>query len=360
MSDVSASILTLGSWVHNLSPFLVEVVPGKGLRWYGISYVLGFVIAYFILQRLAKQGRSPLPAHKVADAMLVLIFVTIVGGRLGYVLFYDVSSLTDFSSRFPFWGVLNLAQGGMAYHGALMGVFVGSLYVYKKYCVRDGWSWSALADVLALACTVGLGLGRLANFINGELLGKVVAAPGEAGPWWSVRFPQELGSGHAPTLSSEQTARLESVLLQYALPSDASLSDALDRLTQTIQTGGAAGAKAAADIGPLLASRYPSQLLQAFFEGVVLTAVLWIVWVVAWRRQAPRAKAGVVAACFVLVYGALRIVAEFYRLPDAQLGAQALGLSRGQWLSAAMVAIGAAWLAIALRSNRGGAEKLLG
>jgi phosphatidylglycerol---prolipoprotein diacylglyceryl transferase len=339
-------------WVHNLSPFLWQFSPGAGLRWYGISYVLGFVVAYGLLVRLAKQARSPLPAHKVADAMLMLVVGVIAGGRLGYVILYDHTALWTFTKSLPFWELLNLARGGMAYHGALVGVFVSSLLVHRKHCGK-GTPWSALADVLALACTIGLGLGRLANFVNGELLGKIVAQPGQAGPWWSVKFPQELQSGHAPTLSEAQGVALEGVLLKHTMPSDAGdLGFAADRMIATIQRGGAAGEQAAKEIGPLLASRFPSQLLQALFEGVVLTAVLWGLWRVLWRRAGASGagvvrvgpKPGIIAAVFVLMYGVLRIVAEFYRLPDAQLGAFALGLSRGQWLSAAMVAVGGVWL----------------
>lgn len=343
--------MMLASWVHDLSPFVVRFSGSAGIRWYGLAYVAGFVVAYFILQRLAKKQQSPLPAHKVADAMLVLVAATMLGGRLGYIVFYDIAALTTFSKSFPFWDVLNLAKGGMAYHGALIGVYLGSWIVYRKYCAST-WRWSALADVLALACTLGLGFGRLANFVNGELLGKVVAPPGTDGPWWSVRFPQELGSGHAPQLSDAQSAQLEALLLKHQLPSDqGDFGLAMDRMIGVLQKGGAQGEAVARELAPLLASRFPSQLLQAFFEGVVLTAVLWLVWLLMWRG-AGKYKAGVVGACFVLVYGVLRIIAEFYRLPDAQIGSQALGLSRGQWLSVAMVAIGLAWLVIAIRRGR--------
>lgn len=354
MSFSLASSLTIGAWVHNLSPFVVQFSSTFGIRWYGLSYVAGFIVAYFVLQRLGRKGWSPLPAHKVADAMLVLVAGTMIGGRVGYAAFYDSAALTTFTKTFPFWGLLNLSQGGMAYHGALIGVFISSLLVHRWYCTSTTATsaqpgrapgWSALADVLALACTIGLGLGRFANFVNGELLGKIVAPPGTAGPWWSVRFPQELTSAHAPQLTDAQQQQLSTVLSKHALPSDGNdLNLALDRMIGVIQKGGAAAKQAATDLAPLLASRFPSQLLQAFFEGVLLTGALWVVW-----RAGGRHKPGVVAACFVLMYGVLRIVAEFYRLPDAQLGTRALGLSRGQWLSVGMVAIGLVWLIFALR-----------
>jgi phosphatidylglycerol---prolipoprotein diacylglyceryl transferase len=340
-------------WVHNLSPFLWQFSPGAGLRWYGISYVLGFVVASLLLVKLARQSRSPLPAHKVADAMLMLVVGVIAGGRLGYVLFYDHTALWSFTSSLPFWELLNLARGGMAYHGALVGVFVASLLVHRRHC-GTGTPWSALADVLALACTIGLGLGRLANFINGELLGKVLAPPGQPGPWWSVKFPQELLSGHAPKLSEAQAIALEDLLLRHTMPSDnGDLGLAADRMIAVIQRGGTAGTQAARDLAPLLASRFPSQLLQAFFEGVVLTGLLWGLWWVLWKRAASGPRPGVIAAMFVLAYGVLRIIAEFYRLPDAQLGAFALGMSRGQWLSVGMVVLGAGWLVRLHAKGRG-------
>jgi phosphatidylglycerol---prolipoprotein diacylglyceryl transferase len=335
-------MLTLASYFHDLSPFLWEFSPGIGLRWYGLSYALGFFIAYLLFAQIAKRKMTPIPADKLLDALLLLIAATIVGGRIGYVLIYDRSLLTSTSSSFPFWGVLQLTRGGMAYHGALVGVALAVCWVAKKHQVPG----LHMADIAAFAATIGLGLGRLANFINGELLGKIVTAPGQPAPWWSVKFPQELISGHAPPLTPTQQQQLDALASSVALQGD-TREDAIYRLVDLVHSGGPAlSSRLKAGLEPLLAARHPSQLYQAFFEGIILTAVLWIIW------RTPR-RAGIVSAWFLITYGVLRVAAEFFRLPDAQFGASArlAGLSRGQWLSVAMIAAGVIVLFIARRRS---------
>lgn len=343
----------LAAYLHDLSPFLVRFGDGFGLRWYGLAYALGFLVGYQIMKRLAKRGFTPIPADRIADAMLMLIACVIIGGRVGYVLFYEPKLLAEFSSSFPFWGALALNKGGMAYHGALIGVMLGGWWVARGFKnaqgARQGQTpWRHVMDLLALACTVGLGLGRTANFINGELLGKVVAQPGQPAPWWSVKFPQELISGHTDVTRAEpQLTALDQLLATYA-PEQPTFDAAAYRVIDLLQNGGETGGKIAKGLEPLLSARHPSQLYQAFFEGVVLTAVVWIV------ARKPRLP-GIVGCWFLITYGALRVVAEFYRLPDTQFAeGRPLGLSRGQWLSAAMVAGGA--LVLAWIVNKGGGK----
>jgi phosphatidylglycerol:prolipoprotein diacylglycerol transferase len=242
----------------------------------------------------------------------------------------------------------------MAYHGAVVGVMVAGWFIARGFresgasTNRVGKSsWLHVMDLCAFACTIGLGLGRLANFINGELLGKIVAMPGQPAPWWSVKFPQELIEGHAPTLPPEQQAKLDALIDSVAAPND-SRDQAIMRMIAILQEGGSTTAtRIREQLESLIAARHPSQLYQAFFEGVVLTVALWLIW------RTPR-RPGVVGAWFLIIYGVLRIVAEFYRLPDAQFGASAhiLGLSRGQWLSALMVVGGGVALAIIRAKNQ--------
>src|SRR5690606_3760776 len=147
-----------------------------------------------------------------------------------------------------------------------------------------------------------------ANFVNGELLGKIVAAPGEPGPSWSVRFPQELLSGHAPELTPAQTDRLLSLLAPYRMPGEQSLGPAVERMIHALQRGGETARALARDLPQVLAARHPSQLYQAVAEGLIVLAALWIVW------SRPR-KPGVVGCWFLIVYGVGRIATEFWRLP---------------------------------------------
>ncbi|MCA9312030.1 MAG: prolipoprotein diacylglyceryl transferase, partial [Phycisphaerales bacterium] len=177
-----------------------------------------------------------------------------------------------------------------------------------------------------------------ANFINGELLGVVVAKPGEAAPWWSVRFPQELMERPTP----EQQAQVLEIAREFGQGAENSY-DAAAWLVGAVQRG---NPEVQAAVEPIVSARAPSQLLQAFMEGVVLLAVLW--WI--WRR--PR-RPGVVGAWFLMVYGASRVLTEVWRLPDEHLSVgRPLGLSRGQWLSVAMVGAGAALLWWVLRRSQ--------
>jgi phosphatidylglycerol:prolipoprotein diacylglycerol transferase len=343
----------LAAWLHDLSPFLLRFTDSFGFRWYGLSYAAGFIVAWLIMRWLSRRGVTPLPEYRIPDAMLILVAGVIVGGRAGYLLVYEPRLLTEFTSSVPFWGGFAIQRGGMAYHGAVVGVMAAGWFIARGFkesstsTTRVGKSsWLHVMDLCAFAGTIGLGLGRVANFINGELLGKIVAMPGQPAPWWSVKFPQELLEGHAPTLLPEQQAKLDALIDSVAAPSD-DREQAIARMIAILQEGGSTTAtRIQEQLEPLIAARHPSQLYQAFFEGVVLTIALWIIW------RVPR-RPGVVGAWFMVIYGVLRIVAEFYRLPDAQFGAAAhiLGLSRGQWLSALMVVGGGVALAIIRARN---------
>jgi phosphatidylglycerol:prolipoprotein diacylglycerol transferase len=331
------------AWFHTFDPVLLRISGDFGIRWYGLSYILGFVCAYLWLRWLSLKRMTPLSPVFLMDALTWLVVGVIAGGRLGYVLIYSPDLFVTFTKSFPFWGVLMLNRGGMASHGGMVGVAIACVFIATRKTesgARPGILH--LFDLCAMTCTPGLALGRLANFINGELLGRVVAPPGTKGPWWSVQYPQEVLEGHAPKLTNEQATSLLAVCDTHApgLP----FEQAYSRLLDLIHHGPAARkAEIVEGLTPLISSRHPSQLYQCFAEGIVLGTVLWFIW------KRPR-KPGVIGGWFLVVYGVGRIATEFWRLPDADLVVQRIaGLSRGQWLSVVMIAAGAAMLVVAAR-----------
>lgn len=341
----------LGGWLHTLSPFLWEFSPGVGLRWYGLAYALAFVWGWLFLRWAFRRGVSQVPADRVGDAIVWIVLGVVVGGRLGYVFFYEPSLLWDFSRNAPFWGVLAINRGGMASHGGIIGVVLAAWRISRGWKALDDAAPPRIVgrcpmlhvlDVLALGTPVGLMLGRLANFINGELLGRIIAMPGQAAPWWTVRYPQEVTTGHDAPRSPDQNAALDQIIAAYAQNGDTA-ADAWDRVLRGLQRGDTG---LAAAVEPLISARAPSQLVQAFCEGVVLAAILWTI------ARTPH-RPGVIGSWFVISYGLMRIGTEFVRLPDAHLEVQRiLGLTRGQWFSAAMIAVGVGFLLWIRRANR--------
>lgn len=357
--------MTLAAWLHDLGPMAIPISGNFGLRWYAISYLLGFILGGLILHRLSKINAWRVPADRVFDAVVFLGISVVIGGRVGYILLYQPSLLWHFEPAFPFWGAIMLTKGGMASHGGMLGVIFAAWRISRGFRNADGTVHGTcpvlhVLDGIVLVAPIGLMLGRLANFINGELLGKIVANPGQPAPAWAVRFPQEHLSGHRPTLSEPQQIDLGRLVLEHNLPSDPEaewFKLGYARVLEKLQSGSAA-AEIAARLEPLVSARHPSQLYQAFAEGVLVLAVVWYI------ARKPRLP-GVLGAWFLIVYGVGRIATEFFRLPDDHFSgkgsilnlAQPLGLSRGQWLSAAMVVAGI--LILAIVTKRGG-EKMLG
>lgn len=348
---------TLAAWVHSLSPFFVRFTDDFGLRWYGLSYAAAFLLAWLLLRWLAARGATQIPRERAGDAILYCVAGVVIGGRLGYVFFYQPSLLWTTSRSPPWWGVLAINQGGMASHGGMIGAIIACWFVSRWLPVRTtaGRAYLHVLDSLALTTPWGLMLGRLANFINGELLGKIVADPDHPAPWWAVKFPQERlpGSGHEPLLTSQQQDGLSELVVRTRLPGQ-SYEEGYRHLVELIQRG---RHDLAEQLSPFLAARHPSQLYQAFCEGIVVGVILW------WIARRPRYP-GIVGCWFLISYGILRIVNEaFWRLPDAIPHPYILGLTRGQWLSAAMIAIGLVFLTIIKARNgekMGGWKRLEG
>lgn len=306
-------MLLAESYLHSLDPYAFRFGgDGFGIRWYGLAYVAGLLIAWGMASWMSRTRRSLVPTPQVSDMMMWIIGGVLIGGRLGYVLFYDPSLLITFDSSFPWWQVLAIHQGGMASHGGIIGVIVALLI----FAARNRLPLLHPLDVAALIATPGLFLGRLANFINGELWGEPWRGDGEA-PSWTVKYPEEV-------LYAPGAFHLES--LRSTIGGDESFHE---RVVMEAQ----AGNQTVIDVlQPQLTPFYPSQLLQAVTDGPILLAALILVWI------RPR-KPGVVAGCFLMFYGILRMVTEFFRQPDEGVSLL-LGLSRGQQLSLLQVLIG--------------------
>lgn len=324
------------AWLHDLSPFLWRISGDFGLRWYGLSYLAGFVCGWLALRFLIARGGILLSKDQAIDAVVFAAIGAVVGGRLGYVVFYQPSLLWAFSGELPFWGVLQLNDGGMASHGGMIGVAIAAWCVARGPKDESGARphrvpFRHMMDVYALIAPFGLLLGRLANFVNGELLGKVVAGPGVKAPGWSVRYPQEIDSDHAPTLAADQAMQLRSLLDDYRINQIETDSEVFARVLRGLQSG---STEIAQRLEPIVSARHPSQLYQALAEGVVLGLVVWVF------ARRPRV-AGQIAGLWLMTYGLLRVLTEVYRLPDAHLTLQRFaGLSRGQWLSVGMILVG--------------------
>lgn len=283
-------------YMADFDPVAFSLGP-LSVKWYGIAYVVGFLVGWRLALWYVK--RNPvLSRRQVEDLVVWLVIGVVAGGRLGHALFYNLDLLKHPLDLFKIW------EGGMSFHGAL----AGSALALLLFCRRHGKSFWATADMLALCATPGLFFGRIANFINGELWGRVTDVP------WAVIFPK------AP-----------STLM----------------------------------LGPL--PRHPSQLYEAVGEGLILFLVLFAVFMALLKRQAKhspllsddlpssskahqrplllRSSHGLLAGIFLLGYSLIRLLVEFYREPDAHLGFLWFGMTMGQLLSLPMALLGI-WLVV--------------
>jgi phosphatidylglycerol:prolipoprotein diacylglycerol transferase len=289
-------------YVDNLSPFLLRFGQNAGIRWYGFSYVLAFVIGFLLLRWLAERRYCALAPVKVLDFITyAALFGVLLGGRLGYVLFYRLhQTIADPISIVRVW------DGGMSSHGGMIGLTLFTFFYARLHHV----SWLSLADNIAVVAPVGLFLGRCANFINGELYGRATDVS------WAIQFPKEMLD--LPQIGTRALAAAQAVrpgfqnvetLIQEARH-DAELVPILQRF---------------------LTPRHPSQIYEALLEGAFLFACLWFLRV---RTRQPR---GTLAGLFCLLYAAVRIVSEQFREPDAPLTGP---FTRGQALSAILIVMG--------------------
>ena len=275
--------------LHQIDPIAFHLGPLQ-VHWYGIMYLLGFATAWWLGRRRIRAGRLP----GVDDQGFGDLLGVVLGGRIGYALFYAFGDfLANPLMLFKVW------EGGMSFHGGLLGVAAAVFWWARKRRLHV----FDVIDFVAPLVPPGLGLGRLGNYIGGELWGKYTQAG------WGVIFPRA-----ESTLAGMPPAQLQA---QYA-------SGALDAL-----------------------ARHPSQLYQAVLEGLVMFSVLW------WYSRRPRPRYAV-AGLFALMYGCFRFLVEFVRVPDAQLGEGgylAFGwLTMGQVLSTPLILLGLYWLWLSRRS----------
>ena len=149
-------------FMNTFDPFAFRITESFGIRWYGLAYLAGFLASYAIVLRLAKSKLSLLSAEKAGDFIFAVAIGTIVGGRLGYCLFYSPDLLWRFTKAPPFWGLLAINEGGMASHGGIIGIFAACLY----FAWRNKINALHLTDLIAATAGIGVFLGRLANFVN--------------------------------------------------------------------------------------------------------------------------------------------------------------------------------------------------
>jgi phosphatidylglycerol---prolipoprotein diacylglyceryl transferase len=302
----------LSYYLHDLSPFVLRFSETFGVRWYGLAYVAAFLFGILIVRRLSQLGYCDIPVQKVSDFIIGgAIFGVLLGGRLGYMLFYDLENFLQNPLIF-----FRIMDGGMSAHGGILGLTLYTLW----YSWRHKVSWRNIGDNLVVAAPVGLFFGRVANFINGELYGRVSTVP------WAVQFPKELYEAPPETL---QVVLSEAASLN---PHWVSVEDVIENVRHS------PGLKA--QLAGTLSPRHPSQLYEAALEGLLLFAILWIL------RTRFRLRNGLLTGVFFVGYAILRIIGEIFRQPDAPLTGP---FTRGQFLSLFLVLIGlgfflSAWL----------------
>ena len=261
-------------YTHNLDPILFSF-GFLSIRWYSLSYVFGIILGWWLGKKIINHvlGISELKfnTEEFDDLITIIIISIVIGGRLGYVIFYNpVYFISHPMDIFKVW------EGGMSFHGALIGIILGTYF----FSSRRNVSVFFLLDIIACVAPIGIFLGRIANFINGELVGKITTVS------WGVIFP------------------------------------AVDTL-----------------------ARHPSQLYEAILEGIVL---FFILNKIIFREVY---KLGFCSSLFLICYGVFRIISEFFREPDIQLGYLLNLFSMGTILSFFMILAGLLMLNILRRKN---------
>ena len=243
------------NYVHNLNPVLLDLGAVQ-IRWYGLMYVVGFVIAGYLLKRLVRSGFFKITEDKIDNLITTMIICMFIGARTFYVFIYNWDYYSqNLMDLFAVW------KGGLSFHGALVGLIVGG-YIFARQQKRTLFE---VMDAVALSGSPGLFFGRLGNFINGELYGRITSSP------IGIIFPQG---------------------------------------------------------GPF--PRHASQLYEAFLEGFLLAAILWLV-----KKKVK--IYGIISGLVVSLYGVFRFIVEFFREPDSQLGYYFGFITMGQILCFLMI-----------------------
>jgi phosphatidylglycerol:prolipoprotein diacylglycerol transferase len=275
----------------NFNPDLVRVGP-FAIRWYALAYITGLVLGWQLMRRLVRLTPTVATAPQTDDFLTWATLGVVLGGRIGFVLFYQPEFYFSHPAMiFAVW------EGGMSFHGGALGVALATWI----FCYRNSIPLLGFADRIAVCAPIGLALGRIANFINGELWGR------PAPEWlpWGMIFPRAEPVANPPPGLYAQ--------LQNTLCSNLPAS--------------------------LCVPRHPSQLYEMLLEGVALFCVMFALS----RRASIRARFGCLTGAFLIGYGVARIISEFFRQPDVYLGYLIGGATMGQLLSIPMLIAGA-WL----------------
>ena len=245
----------------NINPVAVDLGIIK-IRWYALSYIVGILLSWFLILKIIKIKKIDLNSKEISDLISNCMIGIIIGGRLGYVIFYNPEYYSNnLVEIFKIW------NGGMSFHGGFVGVVFAVIYSSKLFKIPI----LTFADLIAIVAPVGLFFGRLANFINGELFGRTTNHS------FGIIFPN---GGDVP--------------------------------------------------------RHPSQLYEAFFEGIVLFIILWVMMHLFDLLKKP----GIITSLFIFLYGLFRFFIEFFREPDQHIGLLYFEFSMGQILSLPMILIG--------------------
>ena len=245
----------------NINPIAIDLGIIK-IRWYAISYICGILLSWFLILKIIKIKNVKVSDKSVSDLISNCMIGIIVGGRFGYVIFYNPEYyLNNLLEVFKIW------NGGMSFHGGFIGVVIAVIYTCKSYKIP----MMTFSDLISIVSPIGIFFGRIANFINGELYGKVTNHK------FGMIFPK---GGDLP--------------------------------------------------------RHPSQIYEAFFEGLLLFIILWLLM----KLTNFFDKKGLITASFIFLYGIFRFFIEFFREPDLHIGYLYLNLTMGQYLTLPMIIIG--------------------
>ncbi|MCO6513929.1 MAG: prolipoprotein diacylglyceryl transferase [Snodgrassella sp.] len=266
----------------NFDPVLVHLGP-LAIRWYALSYIVGFCLFIWLGRKRIKSGQTVFTNETLDDFITWGVLGVILGGRLGYVLFYQLAFYLNHPLE-----ILKVWQGGMSFHGGFIGVLV-AIWLFAR---KHGIKFWAVADFVAPLVPLGLACGRIGNFINGELWGRVT----NPDAFWAMGFPH---------------ARENDIALVMQEPNK------WLPVWEKFQ----------------MLPRHPSQLYEFMLEGVVLFVIMWLFT----KKPRPLGQASML---FLLGYGVFRFIVEFAREPDDFLGLLAMHMSMGQWLSLPMIVIG--------------------
>tara|TARA_B100001059_G_scaffold20014_1_gene16269 strand:+ start:1867 stop:2658 length:792 start_codon:yes stop_codon:yes gene_type:complete len=245
----------------NINPIAIDIGIIK-IRWYALSYICGILLSWLLILKIIKTKNIKVSNKNISDLISNCMIGIIVGGRLGYVIFYNpeyyISNLLE---------ILKIWNGGMSFHGGFIGVVIAVIYTSNTYKIPV----MVFSDLISIVSPIGIFFGRIANFINGELYGKITNHK------YGIIFPK---GGSLP--------------------------------------------------------RHPSQLYEAFFEGLLLFIILWLLT----KTSNILEKKGLITGCFIFLYGVFRFFVEILREPDLHIGYLYFDLSMGQLLSLPMILIG--------------------